>query len=48
MRKDGKLLGFCVEWADAKERLANIDFTAQIRRHQPLAVSSSSAPTAPC
>ncbi|WP_082653245.1 methyl-accepting chemotaxis protein [Aureimonas sp. AU22] len=30
MRRDGRLLGFCVEWADAKERLANIDFTAQI------------------
>ncbi|WP_416357347.1 methyl-accepting chemotaxis protein [Aureimonas phyllosphaerae] len=30
MRRDGRLLGFSVEWADAKERLANIDFTAQI------------------
>ncbi|WP_279478916.1 methyl-accepting chemotaxis protein [Aureimonas sp. SK2] len=30
LRKDGRTFAFCVEWADAKVRLANIDYTSQI------------------
>jgi methyl-accepting chemotaxis protein len=29
-RERGKIVGFVVEWADAKERLLNLDYTAQI------------------